>query len=112
MNMRKHRAILLAPPLPEPRIFKIIVREDKNEIGLVVAYPSLQNPEEANVKGQIKKFPNETSKLLFLANAKKQGFRNFESITGRIDVEEMVLSELARRSKMERDEPKNNFAMA
>lgn len=109
--MRKHSSVLLAPPLPQPRIFKIVVREDKNEVGLVVAYPSLKDEQEANVKGQIKTFPNEFSKLEFLVNAKEQGFKNFETTTGKIDIESMVLAELARRSKMERQEPKNNFAM-
>ncbi len=90
--------------VPQPRIFKIMVRNDAHEVGIVVAYPTIENPDEANVKGQIKVFKNETDKLRFLANAKRQGFRNFENTRGKVDVETMVLAELARRQHIEKKE--------
>lgn len=89
-------------PLPEPRIFKIVVREDAHEVGMVVAYPVDGKPEEATVKAQTKKFPSEESKLKFLMSAKDQGFRNFETTQGNIDTEGMILSELARRQSLEK----------
>ncbi len=100
-----------APAVPQPRIFKIVVREDANEVGMVVAYPVIGQQNEANVKGQIKSFGNETEKLRFLANAKEQGFRNFETTSGKLDVETIVLGELARRQKMEEKEASKNDAM-
>ncbi len=102
--MKKYISQLTAPPIPQPRIFKIAVRSDANELGLVVAYPILGGENEANVRGQTKIFRNETDKLTFLANARSQGFRNFETVIGRVDTEELVLKELARRQKLELEE--------
>jgi hypothetical protein len=85
------------------KVFRIEVSENTNEIGLVVAYPSENDPAEATVKAQRKIFPNEKSKLRFLVNARKQGFRNFGTFRDTLDTEAMVLNELARRQQKDKE---------
>ena len=88
-----------APNLPA-KIFKVVVRDDANEIGMVVAYPATkETDEQVIVRGEVKKFKNEKKKLEFLVYAQKQGFVNFETVTGAFDIERVVLEELVRRSR-------------
>lgn len=86
----------------EPRIFQMTVRNDAHHIGLVVAYPMPDTTDTVKVKGQIKIFPNETEKLQYLSKAQKKGFRNFSTQNGKIDIENMILSELARRQNQQK----------
>lgn len=88
------------------KIFKILVREDKNELGMVFADFDLNCPQKAHIRGETQQFPSETEKLRFLVSAHKHGFRNFETVRGTIDVEKMVLTELARRQKAEKEKSK------
>ena len=84
------------------KIFKIMVRDDANELGLVVAYPTPESDDNVIVKGEVKKFSTETEKLKFLHGIQTKGFTNFENCTGRFDIETVVLEELVRR-QAERD---------
>jgi len=108
--MRNHTQIVTAEFVTQARIFKIVNRTDANEVGMVVAYPIPGQRYDANVKGQIKRFGNEKEKLEFLARAKSQGFRNFETRRGKVDSETMVLSELARRQKVEKEQEASEVA--
>lgn len=85
------------------KVFKIVVRDDANEIGLVVAYPVSEKQDQVIVRGELKKFTNEKAKLKFLANAERRGFKNFENRTDRLDMEAEVLEELVRRRRLERE---------
>ncbi|QQS59110.1 hypothetical protein IPN35_06025 [Candidatus Peregrinibacteria bacterium] len=88
------------------KIFKILVREDANELGMVFADSTKNHPQEARVRGETQQFNSETEKLRFLAKAHQKGFRNFETTRGDIDIERMVLAELARRQKAEKKKTK------
>ncbi len=79
-----------------------MVREDANELGLVVAHSTSDEQDFVVVKGEVKKFRNETEKLKFLAETKAKGFSNFETCCGSFDIETVVLEELVRRQN-ERD---------
>ncbi len=85
------------------KIFKVMVREDSNELGLVVAYQTAQQEDFVVVKGEVKKFRNETEKLKFLFDTQMSGFTNFETCHGAFDIETVVLEELVRRQS-ERDQ--------
>lgn len=101
-EMKKFAKTPSAPFVPA-KVFKIVVREDAHEVGLVVAYPVSEKQDQVIVRGELKKFPNEKAKLKFLANAEQRGFRNFETSTGKFDMESEVLEELVRRRKIERE---------
>ena len=93
--------------IAEPHIFQITVRSDAPEIGMVVAYPIPKKEGEAAIQGKIKTFRGEKEKLLYVRKAQQKGFQNFSTVSGKIDVERMILQELARRQAMERKMKKN-----
>ncbi len=79
-----------------------MVRTDAHELGLVVAHHTPESEDNVIVKGEVKKFRNETEKLKFLYGIQRKGFTNFETCSGKFDIETVVLEELVRRQS-ERD---------
>jgi hypothetical protein len=99
--MEKQTPTLQKSPLLQSKILKIAVRDDAHEVGIVVARLIEGKKNEYKVSGQTKIFPSEMEKLCFLAGVKNQGFQNFETVAGKINMEKVILKELARRQEIE-----------
>jgi len=84
--------------VPVSKIFKVFVLENKNEIAAVFL-SQIQQKEKTRFQMGKKKFKNEMSKIRFLSNLQKSGFKNFKNISKKITSGNAILECLSEIEK-------------